>query len=90
MIEIKYNMLPKHMQESTRAYIEHGIKPSGFLYAVLTNNLVEAAMRADHVNQMYLFQWADWLYNECPTVAWKTEENISNWIKQKGMTHYKD
>lgn len=42
------------MQAETRNYIERGILYGGFLYAVFTNNLVQAFEKADDVNTAYM------------------------------------
>lgn len=40
MREINYSILPEHMREGTRRYIEHGNRPGDFLYLVLSNDFV--------------------------------------------------
>ncbi len=75
-----YDMLPEHMRDAARRYVENGYAPGHFLTAVLENNLVEAAARADEENQRALFQWASWLYNHVPTPAWGSSEKVTEWI----------
>ena len=77
-----YNKLPEYMREPARLYIEEGELPGGFLMAVLTNNLVEAAARADEVNQQRLFEWAGWLYNEVPKPAWGSPTKVLAWSNE--------
>ena len=79
----RYDKLPEHMQEVARLYIEEGEEPGGFLMAVLTNNLVEAATRADGVNQQRLFEWAGWLYNDIPDRAWGSAEKVLAWSNEQ-------
>ena len=81
----KYDMLPEHMQPGARGYVEDGQPPGGFLTAVLTNDLTEAFGRADGINREYMFQWATWLYNECPGNAWGTQEAVDAWVEKGGV-----
>ncbi len=75
-----YDRLPEHMRETARLYIENGYAPGHFMTAVLCNDLVEAAGRADRENQRALFDWACWLYNDVPTPAWGSLEKVQEWI----------
>lgn len=82
---IDYSMLPEHMRGGARLYIENGVPPGSFMMAVLKNDLTGAFGRADQTNLQYMREWCDWLYNQCPSVAWRTDENINAWIKQGGL-----
>jgi len=66
-------------------YIERGILPGGFLTAVLENNLVLAAMRADNTNRHRLLDFAEFLYSEAPSICWGSRERVERWIKQGGL-----
>lgn len=79
---INYSMLPEHMQEGAKRYVEKRIAPGGFLTAVLENNLVEACGRADLMNRNALHAWAQWLYMECPRGAWGSPEAVKAWLKE--------
>ncbi len=72
----QYARLPEHMQEAARLYIEEGEMPGDFLKAVLCNNLVEAFGRADELNRLSLWHWAQWLYNDVPQDAWGSVEKM--------------
>jgi hypothetical protein len=80
---VDYSMLPDHMQDGMRRYLEDGIEPGGFACAALANDLVGAAGKADMTNLHALHKWAMWLYNECPRYAWGSYEAIDRWIKRK-------
>lgn len=84
-MKINYDRLPEHMQDGARLYIEHGVEPGSFLLAVLCNDFVGAVGKADHINQQYLLEWASWLYNDVPTVAWKSRANVAKWIEHCGL-----
>jgi len=77
---VDYSFLPPHMQEGTEGYVERGVNPGGFLYAVLTNDLINAAGRADTINLLYLDKWARWLFNEAPSTCWGSKERVAAWI----------
>lgn len=82
---INYDKLPEHMREGTRLYIEHGLEPGGFLYAVLTNSLTESFSKADYINLANMKVWVEWLYMECPSIAWRTPEKVDAWIERGGF-----
>lgn len=77
---IRYDMLPFHMQDGARLYIEEGIPPGDFMMAVLSNDLKEAFGRADETNRVAMFDWASWLYNECPMQANGSPEKVAAWL----------
>jgi len=82
---LDYSMLPEHMQEGAKLYVERGIEPGGFMRCVLENSLVDAAAKADSINRKHLFEWATWLYSNCPSEAWRTAAKVDAWIEQGGM-----
>jgi hypothetical protein len=82
---IRYDMLPEHMQEGTRAYVERGVWPGDFLRAVLSDSLTEAYARADYVNTNRMQTWAMWLYNQCPRPAWGSLAAVEMWIERGGL-----
>jgi hypothetical protein len=73
------------MREGARLYIEQGIEPGSFMVAILSNDLMGAFQRADHVNVEFMRHWADWLYNDCPMAARGKPERVENWIVNGGM-----
>jgi hypothetical protein len=83
---VDYSMLPDHMRDGAKRYIENRIAPGGFMTAVLENNLVEAASRADSTNINCLKEWAMWLYNECPREAWGSPHKVAMWLESKEET----
>lgn len=85
MNDIDYSMLPEHMQDGARLYVEEGIPPGSFMEAALSNKLVEAFGRADETNTECMRYWASWLYNDCPRIARGSQEAVDNWIKVGGL-----
>jgi hypothetical protein len=82
-MQIDYTGLPEHMRNGAQLYIEHGVEPGGFLRAVLSDKLVAAFGRADDTNRAAMYDWATWLYNECPTAAWGSPEKVDAWIEAR-------
>ena len=78
---VKYDMLPAHMQDGARQYIEEGVMPGSFLLAVLQNNLVNAFGNADEMNITALQVWATWLHWSIPSAAWGSPEKVGAWIE---------
>ena len=76
--------LPEHMVEGVVAYVMKGLPPGSFLESVLSNDFMEAAGRADHINQGRLRDYADFLYNDAPRSCWGSPEAYAEWIKQGG------
>ena len=79
-MNINYDMLPEHMREEMRAYIETGRPVGSFLAAILSNDFVEAAERADLHNQGRLFDYATFLYAEAPANCWGSRAKVDAWI----------
>jgi hypothetical protein len=67
------------------AYITHGLPPGGFLTAVLEDKLVEAASRADDFNKHHLYEWASVMYNDVPLPARGSRENVTKWLRHRGL-----
>lgn len=84
-MNFNYEILPTHMQHGAKDYIERGLPPGSFMRAVLENNFLEAFGRADQINTAFMRNWADWLYNHCPSTAKGTKERVDAWIKSGGI-----
>lgn len=75
--------IPEHMLESLIAYRDEGRPTGDFLEAVIANDLVGAAGRADSININLLPSYANWLYNEIPQSAWGSRQAYRSWIEDK-------
>ena len=82
---VDYSMLPEHMQDGTRLYVEQGIEPGDFTLAVLCDELVEAFGRADGDNFRAMSVWATWLFNEAPMGCWGTAAKVQAWLDKGGL-----
>lgn len=78
-----YNKIRPDTIDSIKRYIELGIPPGDFLWAVLTNDLREAFGRADEGNIRAMFEIVCWLWNYAPAMCWGDEERVKNWLDVK-------
>ena len=77
---INYDAVPvDYMAGGMQRYIEYGITPGHFLVAILCNDFMEAAQRADDTNRRCLFYWAAWLYNYAPPACFGSPERFAAW-----------
>jgi hypothetical protein len=84
-IKISFDMLPEHMREGARLWLEHGKMTGRFLTAVMENDLMEAFRTADHINVENMRVWADWLYNEAPIGSYGSPEAVRLWREAGGL-----
>lgn len=75
-------MLPEHMQGAMKRYLENGIEPGGFLYAILTNDLKGAVTRADHINIKLIPEIVSYCVSEIPASAWGSVAKVEGWLWQ--------
>jgi hypothetical protein len=86
VMEINYSGLPEHMRDTFRLYIEKGIPPGSFTKAVLSNDLMGAMRRADHINRARIFDTCAFLEVEAPIGCYGSPERVSDWIKRGGIS----
>ena len=79
--ESPYFGMKQSTLETINNYVTKGLKPGGFVTAVLANDLMESIGRADSENRMTLFQIASYVYNEIPASSHGSYEIVENWIK---------
>lgn len=82
---LNYNLLPHHMQEPFRLYIENGISPGSFATAVLENDLMGAMGRADDINRHRIWDICNFVHNEAPHTCHGSEERVEAWIATGGL-----
>ena len=75
--------IPKRMMDGISMYINHKIKPGGFLRAVISNNLKDAVGMADDENLANLPAYVSYFYNEAPSDCWGSEEKLNAWIMSR-------
>jgi len=80
---IDYSMLPEHMRDRMKLYIEQHVPPGGFLRAVLENDLMGASAKADDINRNHLFDFCRFLYNEAPPNCFGSPDAVASWLENK-------
>jgi len=53
------------------------------LQSVFSNDLVGAFATADPTNIKRLYDYADFLFNECPEGCWGSRERVKAWHESK-------
>lgn len=77
--------LPAHMIDHVSGYVLVGQPPGDFLWAVLCNDLMEAAGRADASNQRALFLYAAFLHNHAPSECFRSRARVVTWCRKGGV-----
>jgi len=72
--------LPERFAYGLKLYLEEGVLPGGFLTAVLENDLKGSLAAADDQSVRELPGLVSYLYNEIPSTAWGSPENVEQWI----------
>ena len=67
-------------EAALKRYIEHHLPPGSFLTAVITNNLKEAVMNADHWNLGNIPAYVNYLYNHAPSQCWGSPARMTAWL----------
>ncbi len=80
-MNVDYSILPGYMRPGARRYVEQHIKPGGFIYAVLCNNLRQAIVRANDTNIKFMSEWVIWLH-DLPKEYWGSKEKVEAWINK--------
>ena len=75
--------LPEYMHDGVVLYLKHGIMTGSFLTAVFSNDLTGAFGAADSDNRASLYNWASFLYNECPATAYGSPAIVAEWKRQR-------
>jgi hypothetical protein len=71
--------VPEHMREPFQRWIEYGISPGSFGFALLSNDLKGSFLLADHINSRHIKSIFTWFYNYAPSDCWGSVENVQNW-----------
>jgi len=82
-VALKLHGLPPLMLEGIWNYLHHRIAPGGFLSAVVANDFMESAMRADEHNRFRLKEWAQFMFNEFPPNAWGSRLSYERWLRRE-------
>jgi len=77
----KYPQIPEHTQGALKRYVEQGLIPGSFLYAVLTNDLHGAIMRADPQNLAAIKDICQYVCWEIPDECRGNSDKVYNWVQ---------
>ena len=66
--------------DGLRRYLHFGIKPGGFLSAVISNDLREAVGMADENNMRIIPAYVYIMHNHFPSGSWGSEGNMIAWM----------
>ncbi len=81
----KLDILPFHMRDGVRLWIERGIGPGSFLTAVLSNDLFGALGRADEENSRALKSYGVYFYSYAPSGCYGSPLRVAEWAKSGGL-----
>jgi len=73
-------MIPANTLRALDLYVNEGIRPGGFLYAVLTNDLFGAIGKADTANGAAIRDICLYIYNELPGDCWGSRDIVNKWL----------
>lgn len=76
--------IPDYMQGVLDDYISNGTPVTGFLLAVLHNDLRGACEQADIHNLANLPAYAAYLYNCAPSGCWGSRDAVASWRGKGG------
>lgn len=83
--DAEWGLIPQHMHDAVWRYVMLGVEPGQFLCAILENDFMEAAGRADDMNLNALAGWARFLYNYMPGGSFRSEERRLDWQAKGGV-----
>ena len=80
-----YDLVPPHLRNGMREYIQRGHVPGDFLQAVIANDLNDALSRADEISLVLLGVLTTWLYNDAPGGSWGSRGIMAAWSRLGGL-----
>lgn len=78
-VALMNKQIPYYMWKGIILYVACGVKPGGFLCAVIDNDLMAAVGKADDNNQHLLPNYGRLLYNDFPTGSHGSKEKREAW-----------
>lgn len=84
---IRYDLIPvRYMEDGLRRYFEQRAPSDtigGFLYALLTGDLMEYFRRADSNNMRCCKEWVVWLSNYAPNGSFGSVAAVKSWLGEE-------
>jgi len=81
---LEASKIPGYMHHALVSYITEGKPTGGFLNAVLCNDLKGACNKADEANQVALYDYVFFLFNDAPVACWGSPERVARWMEIQG------
>ena len=82
--DINYSTVPNQenprMVASIKRYVEHGIRPGGFLTALFSNH-TDAIVLADEKNYAVIREWVQWTHSQMPHYMVGSRENVEAYLR---------
>jgi hypothetical protein len=72
--------VPDNLHDGLLAYITQRRPVGGFLMAVLSNDLAQAAVRADPITGLWLREVVLFLFNHAPSQCWGSPAAVEAWL----------
>lgn len=72
--------LPEEVVWALRDYVVHRQPTGDFLRAVLSNDFVDAATRADSTTRHFLKEIAVFVFNAMPLETWGGPDTVTAWL----------
>ncbi len=73
--------IPRDTLAEIDRYVNHRIRPGGFLYAVLTNNLYFACVKADDYRRIVFFDIVSYVEGQLPIPCRGSMEAVEAWLR---------
>ena len=83
--KVNWGNIPVEMRGGVIRYVERGLPPGHFLSAIFSNDLMEAASRADSENGRLFMDYAKLIHNQCPGDCWGDAKQVRAWIARGGI-----
>lgn len=81
ILDSVFIVIPEHIKSAIDGYVDHGHPVGGFVYAVLCNDLFEAAVRADEYSHLCLAGICRYIFNFTPAPCWGSKKKVVAWMK---------
>ena len=73
--------VPSHAQGEILRYFNGRCRGGSFMNAVLSNDLMGAVSRADHINIEEFYHTVRWIDSNLPTICYGSPEKVEDWLK---------
>lgn len=81
-----WSLVPEHIRDGIRRYVEQHEEQGSFLMAVLRNDLSEAVGHADGININHMREIMQFIWMYVPALCWGTPEHVTAWLAEESAT----